>query len=151
MDNKRIVHILNDLVRINSAAKAGYETAAEHTHDLKLVALFRAFATDREAFIESLNHKLIKLGVTPEERFSVLGKLHRWLIDFRTLVQSAGDEVIITECLRGDEVAMQHYMDGMALNLPNEYHNLLLSQYKAVKETNSRLSRHLNTLRIMEN
>lgn len=151
MDNKRIVHILNDLVRINSAAKAGYETAADHAHDLKLVRIFQEFASERETFIESLNHKLTTLGAKPEERFSVLGKLHRWLIDFRTLVQSVGDEVIVTECLRGDEVAMQHYLDGMALNLPDAYHNLLLSQYKAIKETNNRLSRHLNTLKIMEN
>ncbi|MEQ8674553.1 MAG: PA2169 family four-helix-bundle protein [Aggregatilineales bacterium] len=150
MDNKRIVSILNDLVRINSASIAGYETAADHAHDLKLVELCHAFAAERETFIESLNHKLIILGAKPEERFSVLGKLHRWLIDFRTLVQSVGDEVIITECLRGDEVAMQHYMDGMALNLPDDYHNLLLSHYKTIKESNIRLSRFSETLKVVE-
>lgn len=146
MDKRRTINLLNDLIRINTSAKLGYEAAAEHTHHLGLADYFRALANQRKQFVKMLNHKVIMLGTVPDDGFSVLGKLHRWLIDFKTLMQSAGDDVIIEECLRGDEVALQHYIDGMALNLPNEYHDLLLSQYKTIKEADRRLREYLTNL-----
>lgn len=148
MNKRRIISVLNDLIRINSAGKLGYEYAAEHTHDQAIATLFTSLAKQRETFIKALSHKVIMLGTLPDDGFSVMGQLHRWLIDFKSSMQSAGDDVIIEECLRGDDVAMQHYMDGMALNLPIEYHDLLLSHYKAIKDAGLSLREHLESTHV---
>ena len=138
-NTKRIAGILNDVMQICDASRRGYENAAEHVRDVALREFFLEQMQLREGFERVLSRQIIALNVVPTHGIGVLSALHRVWLDMRSEFQVGGDGAIVEECLRGEEVALKHYVDAMAMNLHSGYHNLLIGQYKHIKQAHDKL------------
>lgn len=138
-NTKRIAGILNNVMQICAASKQGYQNAADHVQDVSLHEFFLKQVELREGFERVLSRQIIALNVAPAHGSGVLSALHRGWMDMRLQFQNGGDRAIVEECLRGEEIALKHYLDAMSANLHSGYHNLLLSQYKQVRDADDYL------------
>jgi len=80
--NKKILSILDDLIRININRITGYEKAAheESTPDPEWRARFYRMATDSRAYVNNLHAEVIRLGGAPVTQATISGKIYlHWL------------------------------------------------------------------------
>lgn len=80
--NKKILSILDDLIRINIDRITGYEKAAheENTSDPEWRARFYRLATDSRSYVNNLHAEVIRLGGPPVTQTTISGKIHlHWL------------------------------------------------------------------------
>jgi uncharacterized protein (TIGR02284 family) len=80
--DKKILSVLDDLIRINIDRITGYEKAAheENTPDPEWRAIFYRMATDSRSYVNNLHAEVIHLGGAPVTRTTISGKIYlHWL------------------------------------------------------------------------
>jgi uncharacterized protein (TIGR02284 family) len=137
--NKNVISVLHDLVEICKDGENGYRTAAEGVENDELRDLFNLFSRQRKELISELKKHIRRLGDEPEEKGSVLGALHRGWINIKSAVTSQDEVAIISECERGEDVAIETYEKALEINLPTDIRGLVQSQHAKIKETHDRI------------
>ena len=132
-ESKRLITIFNDVIQVCHAARQGYDSAAAHVESPDLQKRLTTFAAQRAKFITELEQTVVALGGKPHNGDNLLARLHRGWMDIKAARTQHGDDGVLAECERGEQYAMQHYMDAMAANLPDSQHYQLLAQYKQIK------------------
>jgi len=140
---------LNHLIHICHDGQEGYLQAAEHVKSAWLQALLQSFSTQREQFAVELTNLLANSGVEPASGTSVAGALHRTWIDLRTAVtgDSGDDSLILDECERGEDAAMQAYETELNKGLPEQIDRVVQSQYQDILRTHNQVREALDTFR----
>lgn len=78
--NKKILSILDDLIRINIDRITGYEKAAHDEADTEWRELFYRMATDSRSYVNNLHAEVIHLGGAPVTQATISGKIYlHWL------------------------------------------------------------------------
>jgi uncharacterized protein (TIGR02284 family) len=80
--NKKILHALNDLIRINIDRITAYEKASHDdiTPEPQLRELFYRLSTDSRAYVNTLHAEVLKLGGAPVTQSTITGKIYlHWL------------------------------------------------------------------------
>jgi uncharacterized protein (TIGR02284 family) len=129
-DNKAAISILNDLIETCEDGVNGFRTAAAAVKSPQAKSLF----TSRIGIIEhaamELQAEVRRLGGEPATAGSMAAKIHRGWIDLKSAVTGRDDAAIITECERGEQVAVKNYEAAREKELPADLRALVERQYQ---------------------
>lgn len=133
------LHALNHLIQICKAGEFGFRQAAEElaTKEHRLLANTTAFK--RHEFANALEDQAAKFGVTPPDHATVQAGIHRFWMNLRHSINQKNDEVVLDECIRGEESALKAYQDVFEAKLLPEMEEMLRAQFMNIIETRNKL------------
>jgi uncharacterized protein (TIGR02284 family) len=128
-----VVLILNDLIATCVDGASGFRTAAEAIDRPEA----RVMLTDRARRIEQskieLSELVRRLGSVPVEHGHAAAGLHRGWINLRSVVATLGDDAILDEVERGEEIAVKHYRDALNADLPADVRMVVQAQARGAE------------------
>ena len=135
--NKKILSILDDLIRINIDRITGYEKAAheENTSDPEWRARFYRLATDSRSYVNNLHAEVIRLGGMPVTQATISGKIHLHWLESRNRFEGSDFPSRLQAC-RTAEMAVQtayHQALDEPEHLPPAIYDLLETQLWALE------------------
>lgn len=143
MNTTLVISGLNDLLTRSYDAQKGYQESANNVSDLALRQWLFDNAATRTKMIKRLESEVKLLGGSPDDGSSFLGALHRVWIDFKANV-TENDHVVLTECLRGEEYALEDYSRVLE-EIP-----MAMSTTLILKDQRQEIEDSLKALRILE-
>ena len=132
-DGKRI-ETLNELIEVCKDARIGFWQAASEVENKSYMELLRKQAFQRNAFAFNLQETALKLGMKPATQGSFFGKLHRAWMGLRHHLNPHSDKVVLLECKRGEEHALNVYNEVFENNLLPEIQPILEKQFVSMIE-----------------
>jgi uncharacterized protein (TIGR02284 family) len=136
-ERDEVVSTLNNLIETCKDGEEGYRWAADKIEDSELKSLFNRYAQQRAQFASELRTEVQRLGGDPEDSGSAGGALHRGWINIKSAVTGGDREAIISECERGEDVAVESYQKAMDEGLPSNLQSVVQQQYSQVKEAHN--------------
>ena len=137
--NTDTISNLNCLTKTCKDGEAGFKTAAEHTQDPDLKALFMNYAQQRAGFANDLRNAVLRLGGAAEDGGSITGAMHRGWMQLKSTVTGDSDAALIHEAERGEDVAKAAYQKALDLDLPLDVQGIVQRQFIQVKEAHDRI------------
>lgn len=138
------VTTLNQLIRLNIAAELGFETAAEHVKNRGLKLYLKGYAQQRAHFVDELHQELTRWGGALRIARNPLAALHRGWIDMKAALVIGRDRealVVLRECLRGEQVALNTYIQARQAALPVAVDERLQHQVTQMEQVYDQLCR----------
>ncbi len=126
--NDAAVSVLNDLIETCKDGANGFRTAAAAVQNGEAKALFTSRVQLIDHSATELQAEVRRLGGSPEKSGSVAATLHRGWIDLKAAVTGKNDAAIITECERGEQVAVKSYEGALEKQLPPDIRSLVQRQ-----------------------
>ena len=118
--NKAAVSTLNDLIETCKDGANGFRAAAEAVTNADAKSLFTSRVPIIERAATELQAEVARLGGEPETTGSVAATIHRGFIGLKAAITGKDEAAIITECERGEELAVKNYEDALKKELPAE-------------------------------
>jgi uncharacterized protein (TIGR02284 family) len=137
--NDAAIAALNDLIETSKDGVNGFRTAAEAVKGAEAKALFTSRVQLIEHSAAELQAEVRRLGGDPETTGSVAATLHRGWIDLKSAVTGKDDAAIITECERGEQVAVKNYEDALGKELPADVRAIVERQYRGAVQNLERV------------
>jgi len=134
-----INHTLNDLIQICLDGENGFKEAAEHVTDSSLKLELMDYSMQRKDFAADLKALVASTGEEPAHHGDLSASLHRAWIDVKSLFTSNDRHAVLAECERGEDAAVEAFRTAATSGLPNDYAQLIQSQFNAVKRTHDRI------------
>jgi uncharacterized protein (TIGR02284 family) len=138
MDNGNIVSVLNNLIQTCKDGEQGFRTAAENLKNQQTKALFSGYAQERAEMAQELQAEVRAHGGAPESTGSIAGSTHRGWMNLKAAV-AGGDDSIIAEAERGEDVAKKAYDDALAKGLPPMTLAIVRKQAKRVHDAHDQV------------
>ncbi|WP_019142251.1 ferritin-like domain-containing protein [Noviherbaspirillum massiliense] len=132
MDNDEVISTLNDLIETSKDGEEGFRACAEDVRNPQLKTFFLNRAQACTTAVSQLQELVRSYGGDPETSGGLGGALHRRWVDIKSLVTGKDDKAILTECERGEDVAVASYRKALAKNLPVDVRTLVERQYQGV-------------------
>ncbi len=132
--NQHTIDTLHKLIEINKDSDRGYKEASENITDPELKTILYRLSQQRAEFrgdLEDILHKDFSDEANPST--SILSKLHRSWMDFKTSLSSDDNEAVLAECERGEKYAIDEYDDAIAAKLPSYIHEKVEEQLQLIK------------------
>ncbi len=140
MENKTIADSLNPLIEILKDGQEGYQLASDATQTPEIRQLLADLSTERAAFANELQMIVHRLGEEFETEASTAGGVHRTWINLKSALTSGDDYAILTECERGDSVAMEKFQAALAGDpLPDDIRPTVARQSVAIRAAHARM------------
>jgi uncharacterized protein (TIGR02284 family) len=136
----QIISQHNDLIETCRDGEQGYQMAADSLDDRELKTLLQSYARQRGEFARDLQTEVRRLGGDPERHGSVAGTLHRGWINIKAAVTSRKPGDIMTECERGEDVAVKTYREALRGDLPEDVRSLVEQQYEHVEDAHDHIA-----------
>ena len=133
-DRNKLIDDLNEVLTRAFDAKDGYHEVYNATDSIRLKKAFHKLESQRAQFIIDLRNEITLLGGEPVDSGSIAGGLHRTWLQFKSDITDQTDEVVIEECIRGEESAIESYEE-------------LSTRPSTPKSTIKLLSNQLSTIR----
>jgi len=113
--NKEIVEVLNDLIRINRDRIAGYEKAVENLEegDAVLKTLFYQLSDESQKLKDELSTEVRSLGGEPAEDSTMSGKIYRAWMDVKDVFQGDDAKSALEACEYGEDAAQKAYAEAV--------------------------------------
>ena len=137
--NEEVISTLNNLIETCRDGQNGFQTAAEGVQRSELKTLFHTYSQQRARFVGELQDEVRRLGGDPEDSGSVAASLHRGWIDIKAAVTGKDDGAILSECERGEDVAVSNYRSALDTDLPANVRTVVERQFGEVKEAHDRI------------
>lgn len=137
--NEKVISILNDLVETCRDGEEGFHAAAEGIQDAELKALLEGYSEQRSQFAADLRGEVVRLGGDAENRGSLAGAVHRGWMNIRSAVTGKDEDAVISECERGEDMAVRSYQEALNQDLPDDVRMLIQNQYTQVKEAHDNI------------
>jgi uncharacterized protein (TIGR02284 family) len=132
MNNDEIISTLNDLIETSKDGEEGFRTCAEDIRDPQLKTLFSNRAQSCATAASELQQLVRTYGGTPETSSGLGGALHRRWVDIKAAITGRNDRAVLTECERGEDVAVRSYRAALEKSLPPEVRAVVDKQYQGV-------------------
>lgn len=88
-----------------------------------------------------MRQRILDLGAEPFEHSTLGAALHRAWLNVRDAVAGRGDYAVVSECERGEEIAVQKYTDVLSvMDMPAELRAFVQHQFAAVKASQQELA-----------
>lgn len=139
MEDSKIASVLNGLVETSRDGVAGFKTCADGAKDSMLKAFFETRARNCEDAIRELNVEVRHHKGTPAEHGTATGAMRRGWINIKTAVSSNDDLVVLEECERAEDAALEDYRTALQEDLPAHVKTLVQKQYEGAKENHKRV------------
>jgi len=147
---KKILEVLNDLIKINKDREEGYVkasrdlTPAEHN----LRGVFERKAQESRNNVVQLQHKAEELAIADELETgsSVSGRLYRLWMDVKNAFTGEDEISVLKSCEHGEKAAQQCYED--ALNeeeLPEDITHIIREQKKTIDSSREEIGNYLQS------
>ena len=131
---KTLTSTLNDSVN-------GYRDAAENAEGSQFQQIFRDNASERERMAGELAGEVRRLGGTPDEDGTVLGKTHQAWLDLKAAVTGRDDKAIINEVERGEDYLKEKFEAALADDsLTEESRQIVERIYQSVRKGHDQIS-----------
>jgi uncharacterized protein (TIGR02284 family) len=137
--NEEVISTLNDLIETCRDGQNGFQTAAGGVGRSELKTLFHTYSQQRASFVGELQDEVRRLGGDPEDSGSVAATLHRGWIDIKAAVTGQDDGAILSECERGEDVAVSNYRAALDADLPANVRSVVERQFGEVKQAHDRI------------
>ncbi|MDB5765084.1 MAG: NAD-dependent aldehyde dehydrogenase [Herminiimonas sp.] len=151
MDNDDVISTLNDLIETSKDGEEGFRTCAEDISDPQLKSLFAERAQGCSMAVSELQEQVRSLGGDPEKSSSISGKLHRRWVDIKSAITGKDDEAILSECERGEDVAVSSYRKALEKDLPPNIRSLVERQYNGVLRNHDQVKSLREQIRTAKN
>lgn len=138
-DIDNTVSTLNDLIQTCKDGENGFTEAAQGVNSTDMKDLFVRYAQQRSQFAAELQDEVRKLGGDPETAGSMSASLHRGWIDIKSVVTGQDEAAILSECERGEDVAVRAYQNALKEALPSDANAVIERQYMQIKEAHDRI------------
>ncbi len=114
-DNKEIIEVLNDLVRINRDRIAGYEKAVEDLEegDAVLRTLFYQLSDESQKMKDELSNEIVALGGEPAEETTMSGKIYRAWMGIKDAFSADDAKSALEACEYGEDAAQKAYAEAL--------------------------------------
>jgi uncharacterized protein (TIGR02284 family) len=130
---------LDRLIRTCIDGQKGFESAAENVSDLNLKRLFESYAQQRTEFATELQQELRRIGEEPTDTGHTSAALHRGVMDLKAAVRGGDEGTVISECERGEDLAVETYETALQASLPAELRSLVERQLMRIKEAHDQI------------
>ena len=130
---------LNQLGQTCRDAEQGFQAAAQGVDDPNLRHLFESYAQQRGEFAATLEQEVERLGQKPVEGGHVTAALHRGWTSIKAAVTGRDEGAIISECERGEDIAVQAYREALSSSLPADLRALVEQQLMKIKEAHDQV------------
>ena len=131
---KAVVKSLRTLVQLNKESDRGYKEASENIEDPELKTILYRLSQQRAEFRGDIEEVLIKdYSDAADASDSILSKLHRGWMDFKTKLSSNDNEAVLDECIRGEKHAIETYNEEMATKFPDYVKEKLAEQLDLIR------------------
>ena len=130
---------LQELIQINIDARDGFRQAAQAIDDLTLRSAFEQLASDREAQSDELARFVTWNGAIPRREGSMAAVMHRSWMSIREMLSSDDRYAMLCEAERGEDSIKAAYEDALRCTSGCDVHDVLVSQYDAVKSAHDRI------------
>lgn len=128
--NDKVVSTLNELIETSKDGANGFREAAEAVTRPDAKALFTSRVPAIEQAVTELQAAVRRLGGDAETTGSVAAAVHRGWINLKSAVTGKNEAAIITECERGEELAVTRYEDALKSDLPSDVRAVVERQYR---------------------
>jgi uncharacterized protein (TIGR02284 family) len=128
--NDTAISVLNELIETSKDGANGFRAAAEAVQRPDAKALFTSRVPIIERAAAELQAEVRRLGGDAETTGSVAASLHRGWIGLKAAVTGKDDAAIITECERGEQLAVTKYEDALEKDLPADVRAVVERQYR---------------------
>jgi uncharacterized protein (TIGR02284 family) len=134
-----VISTLNELIETCRDGEEGFRTAAEGVKGAELRELFQRYSRQRAGFAGELQDEVRRLGGEPEQTGSLVASLHRGWMGLRAALEGGDERAILSECGRGEDVAMSGYRAALDRDMPANCRALVERQFAEVKEAHHRI------------
>lgn len=145
-ENKDLISVLNDLIRINHDRTEGYEKAIEElkASDLDLKTMFTNMATTSARFASELRGQVAQLGGSPAEDTTQSGKVYRVWMDIRATFSDHDRKSILDLCEFGEDTALKAYNAALESDaeIPASVRQIILDQKSTIQTAHDEVKRY---------
>ena len=134
-----VASTLDRLVRTCLDGENGFRAAAADISDVNLKRLFESYAQQRAEFAAELQQELARLGRKPADSGHTSAALHRGLMEVKAAVSGRDEGTIISECERGEDVALEAYHAALGTSLPDDLRGIVERQLVRIKEAHDQV------------
>lgn len=127
------------LLKIAVDAQGGYATAARDAKSAEHRNILSQYAHQRQTQAAELEQLLRASGHATNKMGTVAGAFHQGWINLRAML-SQGDQAILQECVRADELAMAAYHDFMRKTSNYALVQILQRQVTGIQEAHDQLA-----------
>jgi len=148
---KKIVEVLNDLIKINKDREEGYVKASRELtpaeHNLR--GVFERKAQDSRNNVQQLQYKAEEIAAGSDEKVadddSISGMLYRVWMDIKNAFTDDEEKSVLKSCVHGEEAAQKCYADAInEKELPEDITELLKQQKRSIDDSTNEIKALLN-------
>jgi len=144
--NKEVIEVLNDLIRINNDRTAGYTRAAEDTKvvDVDLRTIFERLADESRQYAIELTSQVGRLGGEPATGTTASGKIYRAWMNVKDMFTGKDRHALLASCEYGEDAAQRAYEDALTSDtpLPTDIVQLITSQKASLRNAHDMIKRY---------
>lgn len=144
--NDKLTEVLNDLIQINTDRITGYEKAANETKDIDvdLQALFLKMADESRKYKAELSQEVIRLGGTPAEGRTGLGKIYQVWMSVKATFTGNDRKSALEACEYGEDAAQKAYRDALSSDaeIDADTRQLITSQQASLKTSHDIIKKY---------
>ncbi len=136
-DNKEIVAVLNDLIKINTDRITGYAKAVENidSSEFMLKSLFYQVTDESQEIKERLSEKVIALGGEPANGSTAPGKIYHVWMDIQATFSGDATTSTLAVCEFGEDAVQRAYKEAVAesKDFPDDIQHMIKNQQHLLK------------------
>lgn len=144
---KDVVSVLNHLIETCKDGQEGFKTCADDIKNPELKAVFLKHSQECAHAALELQAEVTALGGEPETSTSVAGDLHRRWVDVKSIFTGKGEEAVLNEAERGEDVAKKAYKEALEKPLPANVYAIIERQYHGVQRNHDQVKALRNIAR----
>src|ERR1700743_461442 len=113
--NKKILHALNELIRINIDRITAYEKAShdEVTPEPEIREVFYRLGTDSRAYVNTLHAEVIALGGAPVTQTTITGKIYLHCLDGKNSFEGPDTPARLDACIAAEAAIQKAYQQAL--------------------------------------
>ncbi|MEO7345354.1 MAG: PA2169 family four-helix-bundle protein [Methylotenera sp.] len=139
LNNDETISTLNSLIEISKDGEEGFRKAAESVNDPQLKTFFLDRSKEVKESVFELQELVRDLGGKPAESTSIGGYLHRRWIDLKTAILSNDNLAVLNEVERGEDTALNAYVDAANKELPPQVVLVVLRQLTGARRNHDQV------------
>jgi uncharacterized protein (TIGR02284 family) len=141
--NKKILNVLNDLIRINIDRITAYEKASHDdvTSEPEMREIFYRLSTDSRAYVNTLHAEVIKLGGAPVTQLTISGKIHLHWLDGKHSFEGPHASRRLDCCIDAEAGVQKAYQQALdeQNHLPERIYQLIENQLWGLERAHEQL------------
>jgi len=139
ISNDSVASTLYGLIETCREGEEGFRLAAERVEVDYLKILFRNYSQQRAQLAAELEKLLRHSDTQTEANGSVAKALHRSAIVTRAASDGSDETVVLNECERGEDVALEAYEEALSQSLPPSIRQVVSRQCAAIRAAHDRI------------